>query len=302
MQNNSIPFRMRPYIIVLVFIFSLNGFSQTKVGTKIPLKISDHRHGRTALTQYLTEAKWNVLFPNRHGRIAKAGTKKSGDFYSFKSFVAAARYFPEFITGDVVTQKRELAAFLANIAQETSGGWNEAPGGYFKWGLYFVEEMEDNTRNKYADSTKKNYPPVAGKSYMGRGPKQISWNYNYGQFSEAWYGSKDTLLIHPERLAQDPVLSFASAIWFWMTPQFPKPSCHDIMSGAWKPTANDLQKGRIPGFGATVNVINGGVECGNGIEMAKTGNRYRYYQYFCHYFQVSPGENVSCDNQKPFGQ
>jgi hypothetical protein len=36
--------------------------------------------------------------------------------------------------------RRELAAFLANIAQETSGGWNDAPGGYYKWGLYFIEE------------------------------------------------------------------------------------------------------------------------------------------------------------------
>jgi len=162
--------------------------------------------------------------------------------------------------------------------------------------------MEDSTKNRYADYTKQKYLPVPGKSYMGRGPKQLSWNYNYGQFSEAWYGTKDSLLLYPERLAQDPVLSFASAIWFWMTPQFPKPSCHDIMTGNWSPTPKDIQKGRLPGFGATVNVINGGVECGNGTELDKTGNRYRYYQYFCHYFQVSPGENISCDNQKPFGQ
>jgi hypothetical protein len=49
--------------------------------------------------------------------------------------VEAAKHFPDFLNGDADTQKRELAAFLANIAQETSGGWAEAPGGYFKWGL-----------------------------------------------------------------------------------------------------------------------------------------------------------------------
>lgn len=293
---------MRHFTFVLILFFAIPCCSQPNTGTKTPLINSSHRYAKTALTQYLTEAKWNVLFPNRHGRNPKNSTKKASDFYSFKSFVAAARFFPDFLTGNAVTQKRELAAFLANIAQETSGGWNEAPGGYFKWGLYFVEEMEDSTKNNYANYTKKNYPPVPGKSYMGRGPKQLSWNYNYGQFSEAWYGSKDTLLIHPERLAHDPVLSFASAIWFWMTPQFPKPSCHDIMSGSWKPNANDLLKGRVPGFGATVNVINGGVECGNGTDLQKTSYRYNYYQYFCKYFNVTPGDNINCSNQRPFGQ
>ena len=58
----------------------------------------------------------------------------------------------------------------------------------------------------------------------------------------------------------------------------------------------------MPGFGAIVNVINGGVECGNGKALEKTSFRYKYYQYFCKYFNVDPGENIDCDNQKPFGQ
>ena len=292
---------MKNILFVFILSLSLNACSQSN-STKEPLIRSANRQGKTAVNKLLSEAKWNELFPNRHGMNGKIKKNVSVDFYSFKAFVSAARYFPEFLSGDPVTQKRELAAFLANIAQETSGGWAEAPGGYYKWGLYFVDEKEDSTKNNYTDITKKSYPPVTGKSYMGRGPKQLSWNYNYGQFSEAWYGTKDSLLNHPEYLATDPVLSFASAIWFWMTPQFPKPSCHDIMDGNWKPTSNDIQKGRYPGFGATVNVINGGVECGTGTEMPKTSYRYQYYQYFCKYFKVSPGENISCDNQKPFGQ
>lgn len=286
----------------MILFLSINGFSQSSAPAKEPLRSALKRHAKTALTSYLNERKWNELFPNRHGLNSKNAKKTKVDFYSFKAFVDAARVFPDFLTGDQGTQKRELAAFLANIAQETSGGWDEAPGGYFKWGLYFVEEKEDSTKNKYIDLTKKNYPPVPGKSYLGRGPKQLSWNYNYGQFSEAWFGTKDSLLQHPERIAQNQVLSFASAIWFWMTPQFPKPSCHDIMTGNWKPTLSDLQKGRVPGFGATVNVINGGVECGIGTELNETAHRYKYYQYFCNYFHVSPGSNISCSNQQPFGQ
>lgn len=291
------------YLLSLFILFSLfNGHCQSNLPVKEPLGLSRNRPAKTNLTRYLNESKWNDLFPNRFGHGKNSLKTRIPDFYSFQAFVEAARYFPEFLTGNTVTQKRELAAFLANIAQETSGGWAEAPGGYFKWGLYFIKEQEDSTKNLYADYSKKNYPPVEGKSYMGRGPKQLSWNYNYGQFSEAWFGSKDSLLLHPEWLAHKPVLSFASAIWFWMATQFPKPSCHDIMVGNWKPTPNDILKGRVPGFGATVNVINGGVECGTGTALEKTAYRYRYYQYFCQYFQVSPGENINCDNQKPFGQ
>ena len=293
---------MRYILIGLIFILTISCNAQSGSQTKVPLKQSLNNHNKSRITLYLNAAKWNELFPNRHGRGTKDMKKNSPDFYSFKAFVTATGAFPDFLSGNPLTQKRELAAFLANIAQETSGGWADAAGGYFKWGLYFVEEKQDNGINNYADSTKKNYPPVEGKSYFGRGPKQLSWNYNYGQFSEAWFGSKDSLLQHPEWLAKDPVLSFASAIWFWMTPQFPKPSCHDIMTGHWKPTENDLQKGRLPGFGATVNVINGGVECGNGTDLEKTAYRYRYYQYFCNYFHVSPGENIVCSHQKPFGQ
>jgi hypothetical protein len=294
---------MKNILIGLILLLAINSYSQSSdIQTKVPLWLLLNQHKKTPVTSYLNETKWNELFPYRYGRYAKKQKKNTPDFYSFKAFVTASRVFPEFLTGNPVTQKKELAAFLANIAQETSGGWAEAPGGYFKWGLCFLEEKQDSVINIYADFTKKNYLPVAGKAYFGRGPKQLSWNYNYGQFSEAWFGSKDSLLQHPEKLSKDPVLSFASAIWFWMTPQYPKPSCHDIMTGKWQPTENDLQKGRVPGFGATVNVINGGVECGTGKDMEKTTYRYRYYQYFCNYFNVLPGENISCSNQKPFGQ
>ncbi|HEY6914927.1 MAG TPA: chitinase, partial [Paludibacter sp.] len=300
--QNKLQQQMKHGLIIILSFLSMNCVPQPKAPANQPLQSALKHPGKTVLTYCLNEKMWNELFPNRHGRNIRNSKKAASDFYSFSAFLKAAGLFPEFLSGNAITQKRELAAFLANIAQETSGGWAEAPGGYFAWGLYFVEEKQDSIKNTYADFSKKNYPPVAGKSYFGRGPKQLSWNYNYGQFSEAWFGSKDSLLRHPEWLSENPVLSFASAIWFWMTPQFPKPSCHDIMTGKWKPNANDLEKGRVPGFGATVNVINGGVECGNGINLDKTTYRYQYYTYFCKYFHVSPGENISCSNQKPFGQ
>lgn len=291
----------KSFILIVLLLFSVGTYGQNTIEIK-PLCEMNTQRSKTALTHWLNQKKWNEIFPHRFGEQNRFVHPNSSDFYSFRNFVRAARYFPTFISGSAVIQKRELAAFLANIAQETSGGWDNAPGGYFKWGLYYLEEKQNAVKNLYADTTQKNYPPVAGVNYHGRGPKQLSWNYNYGQFSEAWYGNKDTLLLHPERLIEDPVLSFASAIWFWMTAQFPKPSCHDIMTDKWKPTETDLQKNRVPGFGTTVNVINGGVECGLKSELPTTQHRYAYYQYFCRYFHVKPGENITCTNQTPFGQ
>jgi len=255
---------------------------------------------RSAVSKYLNEKKWNQLFPNRYSMTVKDSTPF--DFYSFKAFEKAASHFPQFLTeGDIVSQKREMAAFLANISMETSGGWDEAPGGYFKWGLYFLEEKGcTNGCFQYSDTSKKKYLPVAGKSYHGRGPVQLSWNYNYGQFSEAYFGNKDSLLNHPEILAKDAELAFASGIWFWVTAQFPKPSCHDVITGKWIPNAKDSLANRIPGFGAVLNVINGGIECGNTL-YAKTRYRYQYYIYFCKYLGVDPGPGIECTTQKPFG-
>ncbi|HEY5368645.1 MAG TPA: chitinase [Hanamia sp.] len=298
---------MPPKIIPLLFFFSslffLNSCAQSpEIKSTLKSDLQKHKEVSTSLTKFINQKTWNQLFPNRYGIGMKDPINHNPDFYSFKSFVEATSLFPDFLAeGSVQIQKRELCAFLANIAQETSGGWADAPGGYFKWGLYFLEENPTG-RGSYSDTSKHNYPPVSGQSYYGRGPKQLSWNYNYGQFSEAWFGNKDTLLQHPDLLSKDPVLAFASAVWFWMTPQFPKPSCHDIMIGKWVPTNDDIQKGRLPGFGATVNVINGGVECGTINEQPKTLYRYKYFQFFCDYFHVSPGENISCKTQRPFGQ
>ncbi len=278
-----------------ISIYSLS-FSQTEKSVKEIVNTKEKNN----LYKYLDEKKWNELFPNRYNLSAKKKGKKT-DFYTFRAFIKAAEKFPLFIAeGDEETQKRELCAFLANVAQETSGGWDGAHGGYFKWGLVYIEELGcEHGCMQYSDTNNKEFYPIQNVSYHGRGPKQLSWNYNYGQFSKAYYGSKDTLLMHPELLSEEPILSFASAIWFWMTPQQPKPSCHDIMCGKWIASAVDIQDGRLPGFGATVNVINGGIECGK-TASEKTKYRYEYYKYFCRYFKVSAGDNIECSNQKPF--
>lgn len=159
-------------------------------------------------------------------------------------------------------RKRELAAFLANLAHETGGGWAEAPGGPLRWGLFWNENIAGRTgqnKDPLVDPASSDlYPGYKDKRYYGRGPIMLSWNFNYGLFSSIIYGDKNVLLKDPEIVAADGKIGWMTAILFWMTPQAPKPSAHDVMVGRWKPTADDIKKGLSkPGFGITIMVLNG---------------------------------------------
>jgi hypothetical protein len=188
--------------------------------------------------------------------------------------------------GDLQTNKKELAAFFANIAHETRHGEN----GKFDDGLMLIHES--NTTLPYT-AENDNYPPVAGKKYYGRGPLQLSYNGNYGYASDCIFGDKRVLLNNPEIVETDPIASFKVAIYFWMTPQTAKPSTHDVMIGKWQPTADDKAKGRIPGFGMTINIINGAVECGQGENMFSMNDRIGFYNHFLAKFGISD-PNCAC--------
>lgn len=159
-------------------------------------------------------------------------------------------------------RKRELAAFLANLAHETGGGWATAPGGELKWGLFWNENIAGrtgvNTSAFVDEASSVLYPGVKDKRYYGRGPIMLSWNFNYGLFSSIIYGDKNVLLSNPEIVAADGKVGFMTAILFWMTPQAPKPSAHDVIVNKWKPSKEDIAKGlKQPGFGITIMVLNG---------------------------------------------
>ncbi|AYB46114.1 chitinase [Paenibacillus lautus] len=159
-------------------------------------------------------------------------------------------------------RKRELAAFLANLSHETGGGWAAAPGGPLRWGLFWNENIAGRTgvnMDAFVDpASAALYPGSPDKRYYGRGPIMLSWNFNYGLFSSIIYGDKSVLLDHPEIVAADGKIGYMTAILFWMTPQHPKPSAHDVMVGRWKPSPLEKFRGLgSPGFGTTVMVLNG---------------------------------------------
>ncbi|CAK9866738.1 unnamed protein product [Sphagnum jensenii] len=204
----------------------------------------------------LTSSLFTTFFPN------------ANPFYTYDSFIAAANAYPSFgTTGTSDQQLQEVAAFCAHVAHETSGTY-------------------------YDPSCSK--APTA--SYYGRGPLQISWNYNYGAAS----GSVGyDILSNPDQVANDPTLSFKTALWFWTTAaSATEPSCHDVMVGNWTPSSTDVADGREPGFGETINIINGGIECGK--PDAAASDRISYYQNFSSQLNVSPGSNLDCQSATPY--
>jgi len=223
--------------------------------------------------------------------------------------VQAAAAFPQFAnSGDVEQDKRELAAFLGQTSHETTGGWATAPGGPEAWGYCFKEEVgcESGKCTQYCargnpcgqfgfDCT-----CVAGQTYNGRGPMQLSWNYNYGLFSRDLFGDASVLLRDPASVASNATLAYMAGIWFWMTPQPPKPSCHDAISGAWTPSASDVAAGRKPGFGMTTNIINGGLEC-NFATNSKVEDRVKFYQRYAGILGVPVDEaTLYCDKMRSY--
>jgi hypothetical protein len=249
----------------------------------------------------------------------------------YECLIKATSAYPEFAnSSSIEDNKRELAAWLGQMSQETTGGgcgasdenadgtcscgamWCDGhPGGCSSWGLCFVEE----TGGQYCSHSSA-YPCKAGREYRGRGPKQLSWNYNYGQFSEEFGGDKNTLLDNPDRVASNPTLAWASSMWFWFTGgaclpgENCKPNCHEVFLGTKPVCANDRRAQRRFGLGWVTNVINGGLECGGagrGKCDYRVHSRVRFYKHFCGILGVNPLKegwtedgNLFCHEQKNY--
>ena len=81
--------------------------------------------------------------------------------------------------------------------------------------------------------------------FYGRGPIQLSWNYNY---IDAGTALGVDLCTSPDLVATNPSIAWQSAFHYWMTSTGSTgTTCHDsVLSGD---------------FGGTVNTLNGGLEC-----------------------------------------
>jgi chitinase len=189
------------------------------------IRVGNTENNASGFRSIISEAMFNSMFPERNG------------FYSYSGIADAVDGYEGFAkTGDVASRKLEVAAFLANIAHES---------GHLK----YIEEINKENWPRYCDSNNKVSPCTPGKQYYGRGPIQISWNYNY---AEAGRTIGKDLLNDPDMVARDSKVAWQTAIWFWMT-----------QKGAGTMTPHDaITSARS--FGETIRSINGALECGGG--------------------------------------
>lgn len=259
----------------------------------------------------LPEKNWQEIFPMRNS------------LYTYRGFLQAVAKFKGFCqtytdgrnSEDIC--RKSLVTIFAHFTQETGGHDKNSEIEEWRQGLVFLRESGCNDHdnscqyNKECDPTTwqgKTWP--CGKNpngkflkYYGRGAKQLSYNYNYGPFSDFIFNDIRPLLDDPDKVAKT-WLNLASAIFFFIYPAPPKPSMLHVVDGTWQPNEKDRELGIRPGFGATTNIINGGIECGHGHEKPQSLNRISYFESHGKYLQIKTGENeeLGCKNQKAFSK
>ncbi len=258
------------------------------------------------------ETEWNYL------------TQMAAPEYTYTRFLRAIGKFPAFCgeytdgrDADAICKKSIVTAF-AHFAQETGGhisieNVSDNPLGLEEWqqALVHVREMGWSegqpgytTGCGQDDWQNKRWPCAEGQGYFGRGAKQLSYHFNYGAFSEVMFDGDATVLLNNPGLVADSWLNLASAIWFFLTPQAPKPAMLHVIDRTWTPSQREKDAGIGYGFGTTINVINGGIECGEqNKDKGQPVNRIRYWEGLVENYQipVKSDETNTCWQQTPYG-
>ena len=244
--------------------------------------------------------------------------------YTYTRFLRAIGKFSAFCgeytdgrDSDAICKKSIVTAF-AHFSQETGGhiskeNTSDNPLALEEWqqALVHVREMGwvegqagYTTGCGQDDWQNKRWPCAVGEGYFGRGAKQLSYHFNYGAFSEVMYDGDATVLLNNPGLVADSWLNLASAIWFFLTPQAPKPAMLHVIDRTWVPSQRELDAGIGYGFGTTINIINGGIECGEqNKNKGQPVNRIRYWEGLAAHFQIpiENDETNTCWQQTPYG-
>jgi len=149
---------------------------------------------------------------------------------------------------DSDASKVQAAAIIANVGHETGG----------------LQHLEEVYKSAYCSQCVSGSSPcqcgpckcASGKQYWGRGPLQLSWNYNYFYFqSDSRNRLSVDLVAQPSELLATPARGWESAMWFWNSPR--------AGYAPTDPTISELLAGDASNFGLVIKRING-MECGAG--------------------------------------
>ena len=202
----------------------------------------------------VSEAQFNQMFPNRNS------------FYTYSGLTAALSSYPAFAnTGSDEVKKREAAAFLANVSHETGG-------------LVHIKEVNEANYPHYCDRNQPYGCPAGQAAYYGRGPIQLSWNFNYKAAGDAL---GIDLLNNPYLVEQNASVAWRTGLWYWNTQSGP---------GTMTPH-NAIVDNR--GFGETIRSINGSIEC-NGGNPAQVQSRIDKFTSFAQILGTTTGSNLYC--------
>ncbi|WP_406327387.1 glycoside hydrolase family 19 protein [Streptomyces sp. NBC_00203] len=202
----------------------------------------------------VSEAQFNQMFPNRNS------------FYTYSGLRAAMSAYPAFAnTGSDTVKKQEAAAFLANVSHETGG-------------LVYVVEQNTANYSHYCDWSQSYGCPAGQSAYYGRGPIQLSWNFNYKAAGDAL---GIDLLNNPYLVQNDASVAWKTGLWYWNTQTGPGTMTgHNAMVNS-------------AGFGQTIRSINGSLEC-DGKNPAQVQSRVDAYQRFVQILGTTAGANLYC--------
>lgn len=202
----------------------------------------------------MTEAQFNQMFPAH------------SSFYTYAGLVNAANAFAAFAkTGSDTVKKQEAAAFLANVNHESDQ-------------LRAVKEYNTANYPYYCDASQSYGCPAGTSAYYGRGPIQLSWNFNYKAAGD-YIGVN--LLNNPELVATDAAIAWKTGLWYWNTQTGPGTMTpHNAMVNS-------------SGFGQTIRSINGALEC-DGRNPAQVQSRIDAYNRFVQILGVPAGSTQGC--------
>ncbi|WP_103534684.1 glycoside hydrolase family 19 protein [Streptomyces sp. SM11] len=202
----------------------------------------------------VSEAQFNQMFPNRNS------------FYTYQGLTAALSAYPAFAnTGSDEVKKREAAAFLANVSHETGG-------------LFYIKEVNEANYPHYCDTSQSYGCPAGQAAYYGRGPIQLSWNFNYKAAGDAL---GIDLLGNPYLVEQNASVAWKTGLWYW-----------NSQNGPGTMTAHNAIVNNA-GFGETIRSINGAIEC-NGGNPAQVQSRINKFTQFTQILGTTTGSNLSC--------